>query len=225
MSVTNKLATPPNIRGSLNVNSIETGTYLSCKNNIKMNLFRINDLELPILPKDAANKEYVDSTMGGVIAGDGINKVGNVINTDNTVLRNFGVQTILDTTQSTDSATGCLVLKGGLGIEKDVFSSGEMNAVIFNSLSDVDYKNSISPIGPDTLSIVSNINAIEYKLNGYEDIHYGVSAQNLQEIGLDNIVKKSPHSDKLMVNYNDLVGLLIKCIQELTEKVNKLELK
>lgn len=186
----------------------------------------LSNLLPPTQDGDAANKKYVDdSSSGGVTAGDGLQKVANVISVDSTVMRNNAPQQIFDTTDSISSATGCLVLDGGLGIAKNVNCSGVITATNFQSTSDCRLKKDIEPIH-SALSIMNNIKPVKYKFRNFIEKegrdHYGVTAQNLQEIGLRDSVS-SQQNGNLSVNYLDLVGILLASVKELNTKIEGLE--
>ena len=133
-----------------------------------------------------------------------------------------GATNFNDTTQSTSSTTGCVIFDGGLGIAKDVFCAGDMNAVAFNATSDADLKTDIDFID-NPLSKVMAIDAVQYRYNFIENDHirYGVLAQDLEENGLGDIVTNSGEGRK--VDYNNLVGLLIGAVQELKAEINDLK--
>lgn len=62
-----------------------------------------------------------------------------------------------------------------------------------------------------------------YKINDSE-LHYGLIAQELAEIFPDLVVK-NPAEDFYRVKYIELIPILIKGIQELTKRIEKLEEK
>lgn len=127
-----------------------------------------------------------------------------------------------DVTQSTSSTTGSVVFGGGLGIAKNVFCSGSVNALEFNATSDQTKKTEIETIS-SPLDKVSEIRAVQYKFNFIEDDHlrYGVIAQQLQSIGLGDIV--TTDDEGLKVDYNSLIGLLIGAVQELKMEVEAMK--
>lgn len=133
-----------------------------------------------------------------------------------------GISNLNDTTQSTASTNGALIIDGGLGIAKDVYCAGSMNAVDFNATSDATKKQDIETID-DALSKIDGIDAVQYRFNFLENDHirYGVLAQDLQSNGLGDIVSSS--AEGLKVDYNNLTGLLIGAVKELKAEVDMLK--
>lgn len=74
------------------------------------------------------------------------------------------------------------------------------------------------------------INELKDKGVNTEKIHFGVMAQDIRRY-LESVSEEDfnivQHDDEgnLMVNYNELIGPIIKTIHELTEKVESLERK
>jgi len=83
-----------------------------------------------------------------------------------------------------------------------------------------------------SLEIVKKLKPVKFKYNdklGMNDTktHMGFLAQELQKVfGKEYaLVIQNKDNGYLMVNYNELIAPLTKAIQELSEKVEKLELK
>lgn len=129
-----------------------------------------------------------------------------------------------DTTQSTSSSTGALVVDGGVGIAKDVFCAGSMTAIDFQATSDQNLKQDIEEID-SALNKLDSIHAFQYRFNFIEDDHlrYGVMAQELEANGLGHMVAEDENGNK-RVDYNNLVGLLIGSVKELKEQVDSLSM-
>lgn len=129
-----------------------------------------------------------------------------------------------DTTQSTSSTTGALVVDGGIGIAKDVFCAGSMTAIDFQATSDRNLKQDIEII-QSPLEKLDSINAFQYRFNFIEDDHlrYGVMAQELEEAGMGHMVVEGADGRK-RVDYNNLVGLLIGSVKELKEEIANLKI-
>lgn len=109
--------------------------------------------------------------------------------------------------------------------------------------SDVGLKTGITPLG-GALETVQSLNVYSYtydnsiapQLSLDEGLHYGVIAQELQEV-MPHAVKEitipaeydsignvlHPASNIMSVNYNEFIGLLLQSTKELNEKVNQLE--
>lgn len=155
---------------------------------------------------------------------------GQVIFNDITVSgkANFnGGVTITGGGDSSSPSNGSLVIVGGLGVSGSVNVGGNLSATVVNSLSDARQKKDITII-EDGLGIVNSIKAVKYKFRHFNKkvvpdkrYHYGVLAQDLKENGLSDVVTENK-SGQLTVNYNDLVGILLRSVQELDQKVDAL---
>lgn len=134
-----------------------------------------------------------------------------------------GSTTFSDTTQSTTSTNGAVVVSGGVGIALDVFCSGEMNATAFNATSDATLKRDVSEIS-SPLDKVMGIPAVQYRYNFIDDDHlrYGVLAQDLEAHGLGHMVTDGADGTK-RVDYNNLIGLLIGAVKDLKQEVDSLK--
>ena len=84
-----------------------------------------------------------------------------------------------------------------------------------------------------SLEIVNKLKPCTFKYNNIdivkddEKIHMGFIAQDLQKLfGEDHaIVIENNQNKYLMIQYNELIAPIVKAIQELSNKVNKLEIK
>lgn len=92
-----------------------------------------------------------------------------------------------------------------------------VNAV--NVSSDIRFKEDVAPLG-DSLDLIKRIEPISYTRKGEDRVHYGFSAQQLQEI-LPIIV--SENNGELSITPDEIVPVLLKAVKELSEKVEKLE--
>ena len=100
-------------------------------------------------------------------------------------------------------------------------STGTLNATIFNSLSDVEYKENIITI----INAVNTINQIDgvsfsWKENGLKS--YGVIAQDIEKI-LPELVSTAKGTKS--VNYSGIIAFLINSVKELDARVKQLENK
>ena len=169
--------------------------------------------------------------LGSITAGDGLQKTGNTVSVDSTVVRTTGNQTIQgvktfsDTTQASSASIAGTVFSGGVGIAQDVRCGGEMYAIAFNATSDENYKQDIMDIDIDDLDKLMNVRAVSYRFKGISDeskTRYGILAQDLEEKGLGHMVSTDVYGTK-KVNYNDLVGLLIGQVQDLKQEIEVLK--
>ena len=106
--------------------------------------------------------------------------------------------------------------------------NGVWTATNYNTGSDARLKRNIKPV-ENGLEIISQLKPVTYdkrmNLNStnYDRKEIGFIAQELKKV-LPNIVAESEDSDKVLsVSYNEIIPVLTKAIQELTERVEKLE--
>jgi hypothetical protein len=125
---------------------------------------------------------------------------------------------IASTTQATDASSAALVVAGGIAAAKWVTANQ------FNAVSDVQFKTNIEPLH-DSLSTIKRIEGYSYNWkDSYapgEKRQIGVLAQQLEEIGLDDLVNNIGSSKS--VNYIGIIPLLVEGIKELSEKVDRLD--
>jgi hypothetical protein len=193
-----------------------------------------------ILDANVTNVKLENSSVS-VTAGDGLQSGGSVslgdsvsLAVDSSVVRTTGTQSVggaktftsaavvSNSTASSSSSTGCLTLAGGVGVAGNVYSGNEMFGVAFNATSDAALKTDIAPI-TDALDKVSKINAVAFKFKFIENdcTHFGVLAQQLEDNGLECMVKRG---DKhLAVEYNSLTGLLLAAVKDLSAEIHELE--
>lgn len=129
--------------------------------------------------------------------------------------------------ESDNPLSGSLVIVGGIGVTGNINAQGYVGANTFNATSDARQKKEIEII-PDALGLIRDIDAVRYKFRHFDrkrqadkNVHYGVLAQDLQAKGLGSMVTTAKNGS-LSVNYNDLVGILLKSVQELDEKIEKI---
>lgn len=134
---------------------------------------------------------------------------------------------IYTTVESISSDSGSIVVNGGVGVGGNVNAQGYMAATIFSSTSDIRQKKDVEIID-NALGLLRDIDAVKYKFRHLDKkqkpdkrTHYGVIAQDLQEKGLGDMVSTDKNGI-LSVNYNDLVGLLLRSVQELDQKVTEI---
>lgn len=112
---------------------------------------------------------------------------------------------------------------------------GALSCTSMTQTSDESTKNSIQYIKEDVLGNIMQLkpisfyynlddrlfNAADVESSAAKQMHYGFSAQELQEV-LPNIVYMGQDSI-LSINYIELIPLLVKTVQELSEKVDALQ--
>jgi hypothetical protein len=102
-------------------------------------------------------------------------------------------------------------------------TGGDSIAVNHISTSDIRLKMNIKPL-EDPLELLEQINGYSYnwKSNLDTSVQYGVVAQELEEIGLGNLVKMNKDGYK-GVKYNNIIPFLIESIKVLNKRVKSLE--
>lgn len=125
----------------------------------------------------------------------------------------------------------------------DVKSTDAMYATAFNTPSDFRFKENIESVGSESTDGLMKLNVVKYNLKQFavetgdtatvqeyyytddsnilERKHYGLIAQELQQIYPDLVYEGK--DGYLSVNYMEIIPILIKKIQELELKVEKLD--
>ena len=181
-----------------------------------------------------ANDRLVNNSIT-VTAGDGLQTGGNValggsvtVDVDGTVLRTdatnqskSGILSLTNTTASSTTSTGALVISGGCGVAGDVRSAGSVYAVSHVSTSDRRLKSDIKPVMTATEQILKVkpvfYNMVDKSTDGHR--HCGVVAQELR-----GVMPEAVHEDGkgyLAVDYTYLFTMLLKSHQELVERFEK----
>lgn len=174
-----------------------------------------------------------------ISSGDGITAPGVIslgssgaVAVDSTVLRTnstnqekSGTLTITNTTNSTDETTGAFIVDGGVGIAKAVHCASNMTAIQFITGSDERIKKDIQPLEKG-LEILEKIEIHSYRLKSENEdnrVKYGVIAQKMVGNGLGSFVNEE--GKFMSVDYNSIIGVLAKSVQELVQRVENLESK
>ena len=132
-----------------------------------------------------------------------------------------GTLAVNSTTQSTNKATGAVVISGGVGIGLDLHVGGDITAF---AASDQNLKTNVVGI-TSALQKVGLITGYTYTWN--EKSHFngddtGVIAQDIEALGLPGISTTRFDGTKA-VRYEKLVPVLIQAIKELEARVKTLE--
>ncbi len=149
----------------------------------------------PVDPFDVTNKQYVDSQIGTVPG-----------------LPNNSVQF-----NDAGSFTGSSDFTWDNTLKKLIIN-GDVVAQNHLSVSDSTLKSNILPLDHDTsLDLLLKIECYEYNLLNSSSQTYGVMAQQLENIGLDNIVNQDQNYKS--VAYIQLIPLIISSIKKLNEQL------
>jgi len=187
-----------------------------------------------------ANNE-IDTTTGNLI----LDSAGGTVEvTDNLTVS--GVVNVDDTTQSTSTSTGSLIVDGGVGIAKNLNVGGNLTVTgttDLNGDTDIDgdlcvtgditafctsdqrLKDNITPID-DPLAKVLSISGNTYDWNeksNKEGHDVGVIAQEVLEVLPEAVTTRD--NGYLAVDYQKIVPLLVEAVKELSAKVKDLENK
>jgi hypothetical protein len=101
-------------------------------------------------------------------------------------------------------------------------STGTLNSVIFNSLSDKSQKYNITQIN-NSLETILNLQGVEFSWKDTTKKSSGIIAQDLGLI-LPHLVD-SDENGLQSVNYNGIIGYLIEAIKELKQEIDQLKNK
>ena len=94
----------------------------------------------------------------------------------------------------------------------------------YGSISDARMKNSITDANSQWDDIKS-LRVRNYKMNGRDQVHLGVVAQELIEDGMSGLVKHDPEEDQYSVKYSILYMKAVKALQEAMTRIETLENK
>lgn len=108
-------------------------------------------------------------------------------------------------------------LRGGTEVAGDLTATGTIKAAYFDSTSSREKKKDIVKSEINALQIVKDTTVVDFRFKEQTDdyIHTGFIAEDTHER------MTGPDGDAMSIA--DTVGVLIKAIQELNEKIEKLE--
>jgi hypothetical protein len=124
---------------------------------------------------------------------------------------------------NTDTPVYKLDVNGTLGVNGDATFNYSCKAVSFNATSDYRIKENVLNLTNKSSFTVDHLRPVTYtnKLSGKQDI--GLIAHELQEHYPFLVSGEKDGAENQSVNYIGLIGILIKEIQELKERVKTLE--
>ena len=186
------------------------GTQLNCTGNV-----RASNITLGLSAGTTIN-----TASGDLVLDSSNNKVHITANAEVD-----GTLTIDSSTNASSKDTGALIITaGGLGVEGNIHSGGDI--VAFSS-SDMTLKEDISPI-EDALGLINSLsgNTFAWKpeagIFGNSGMDTGIIAQEVEALNLPGVSKRRGDGT-LGVRYDRLIPVLIEAVKELTAKVNSLE--
>lgn len=200
----------------------------------------LNSLERSVLSATTVTSFYatlanISATTTGSLGVTDALTVAGTSNLSATTAGSLGVTGAL--TVAGTSTLGNTVLSAttttGLAVIGRVDASGPVYGQEFYATSDIQYKTNIHSINNDPLQKLRNIECYSYEwkesFSKNKTTQYGVIAQQLEEIGLNELVVGT---DSKAVNYQGLIPLLIasyqqqqKTIEQLQEDIEKLRTK
>ena len=120
-----------------------------------------------------------------------------------------------------------MTLQGALQVNSNITASGNITAAAFYENSDKNLKQNITSIKDTDLSKVSEIKFKEFEFKNEGTKKYGIIAQDLQEIGLNNLIKEvqTKNESHLTVDYISLLCLKVSQLEQEIKKLKELILK
>lgn len=98
-------------------------------------------------------------------------------------------------------------------------STGTLSSQVFDTLSDINYKENIELIS-EPIAKVEALRGVNFDWKDGSGASAGIIAQEVQAV-MPSLITE--HADKLTVNYNGLVGLLVEAVKELSAEVAQLK--
>ena len=136
-----------------------------------------------------------------------------------------GITNISNTTQATSSSAGALVVGGGIAAGSDIYAGGDLFATSYNTTSDERLKEDIKDVTTSESNSLLELSAKTFKWIDKDkgsNIQCGLIAQEVQKLIPDAVDDSKDH---LSVNYQYFIGLLIKKVQDLEERLSALEVQ
>jgi hypothetical protein len=96
-----------------------------------------------------------------------------------------------------------------------------LSAVDFNSVSDSQFKTNIEDIN-DSWSVIGNLRPVKFDWKHVDQSAFGFIAQEVEKIVPDLVATRN---NSKTLSYIQLIPLLIHTIQEMNEKIARLEAK
>jgi len=124
----------------------------------------------------------------------------------------------------TNANVGMIIFKDNGGDTcGQITSNASTNTTSYNTSSDYRLKKDLKDFAG--LDMVSKIPVYDFEWKKSQERSYGVLAHELQEVLPQSVVGEKDAEEMQSVDYSKIVPLLVKSIQELTAKIDKLEQK
>lgn len=107
-------------------------------------------------------------------------------------------------------------ISGNTDVTGDLTANGIINSSSFYVSSDKNLKENILNIKEEDIEKVKKVDLVQYTFKDSDNIKYGVIAQDLEKVGLQNLVKNGSHKTV------DYISFLVLKIQQLENEINKL---
>ena len=199
--------------GSVKLSTVATGVEITGLMNA--DTARANNITLGVTAGTTIN-----TTSGDLVLDSSNNKVHMTANAEVD-----GTLTVDSGTNASSKDTGALIITaGGLGVEGNIHSGGDI--VAFSS-SDMTLKEDISPI-EDALGLINSLSGNTFAwrpeagIFGNSGMDTGIIAQEVEALNLPGLSKRRGDGT-LGVRYDRLIPILIEAVKELSAKVNSLE--
>jgi hypothetical protein len=110
----------------------------------------------------------------------------------------------------------CVYMSGDLNVKKTLIADEIV------TLSDKTSKSNIKKINKNVTNSLSKLGVYTYNLKKSKNKKIGLISQEVKEIFPQCTEKKG---DKLYIDYNSIISLLVKCVSELKSEINVLKKK
>ena len=149
-----------------------------------------------------------------------------VLSSNGTSIKKFYSHTISFATAANDGGTS-------ESTKMSLDTSGNLAIAGSYTSSDINLKTNIEEL-PNVLNVLSDIKPIKYKYKrdikeGIDTVNIGLIAQEVEkhfpELILENSIHDTEEQKFKSLNYNGMIPILLKSIQELSSKVNELQQK
>lgn len=128
---------------------------------------------------------------------------------------------ILNTTDTTSSSTGALVVSGGVGIGTDLQVGGDVYSFNFSTASDERLKTNIKSL-TNSLDIINNIQGRRFNYNQELDVDsIGFIAQEIEQYVPEAVSERL--DGYKTISYDMIIPILVEAVKTLTSRIQQLE--